>query len=299
MFPYKTSIKFNRRSNQPLYLQLSNQIIQYIKHEQLPPNTRLPGSRVLAEMLNVHRKTIVACYEELLLQGWIESIPKKGTFVNSSLPILDQKNINQSNQNSDFKNKAGFEFYKNDILPKKVSSRQSELMYINDGISDVRLTPLEEIARTYKRLTTKRDIFQHLSYGSTYGNNQLRDVLVNYLNESRGLNINKENILITRGSQMGIWLSSQLLLKERDIIVVGSTNYESADFTFLNQNAKLKRVLVDDNGIVTSEIEKLCKKQQIKAVYITSHQHLLADLHILLILLLRLQSLLMLLNNLS
>ena len=74
MFPYKSSIQFDRKSNQALYLQLSNQIIQFIKNQTLAPNTKLPGSRTLAEQLHVHRKTIVACYEELLLQGWVKHL---------------------------------------------------------------------------------------------------------------------------------------------------------------------------------------------------------------------------------
>mgnify|MGYP000153256295 CR=1 FL=1 len=90
MFPYKTSFKLDRKSKQGLYLQLANQFIDLIKERKLIPNTKLPGSRILANLLNVHRKTVVACYEELLLQGWVESIPKKGTFVHSSLPLLHQ-----------------------------------------------------------------------------------------------------------------------------------------------------------------------------------------------------------------
>jgi len=144
---------------------------------------------------------------------------------------------------------------------------------LNDGISDGRLTPINDIARTYRRISAKKNVFAHLSYGSTYGNNTLREVLVTYLNETRGLHITKENVLITRGSQMGIWLSSQLLLQKETIIVVGQTNYASADATFLNQNATVKRVSVDENGIVTEEIEQLCQQQQIKAVYVTSHHH--------------------------
>ena len=101
----------------------------------------------------------------------------------------------------------------------------------------------------------------------------MREVLVNYLNSTRGLHITKENVLITRGSQMGIWLSSQLLLQKDDIVVVGNTNYGAADSTFFNQKARLERVSVDENGIVTDEIEKLCKREQIKAVYVTSHHH--------------------------
>lgn len=272
MFPYKTSIKFDRTSNQALYLQLSNQIIQYIKDQTLAPNAKLPGSRTLAAELQVHRKTIVACYEELLLQGWVESIPKKGTFVHHNLPELQQQKIYDSEV---FKvnKKAGFSFYRNSVLPEKPTKKKEDFMYLNDGISDGRLAPINEIARTYRRISAKKSVFKHLSYVSTYGNDTLREILVNYLNSTRGLRISKENVLITRGSQMGIWLSAQLLLQKGDIIVVGNTNYESADSTFLNQQTTLKRVLVDENGIVTDEIENLCKQKQIKAVYVTSHHH--------------------------
>ncbi|SNZ01781.1 PLP-dependent aminotransferase family protein [Flagellimonas pacifica] len=272
MFPYKTSIQFDRKSSQALYLQLSNQIIQYIKNQTLAPNTKLPGSRILAEQLNVHRKTIVACYEELLLQGWVESIPKKGTFVLGSLPILHRQKLKDS-AIFDLKENAGFCFYKNSILPEKSTKRNPDFMCFNDGISDSRLTPIDEIARTYRRISAKKMIVEHLSYVSTYGNQTLREVLTDYLNATRGLHTTKENVLITRGSQMGIWLSSQLLLKKDDVIVVGNTNYESADSTFRYQEAKIERVPVDEDGIVTSDIEMLCKRKKIKAVYVTSHHH--------------------------
>ena len=272
MFPYKTSIQFDRKSDQPLYLQLANQIIQLIKNQILAPNTKLPGSRSLAEQLNVHRKTIVACYDELLLQGWIESIPKKGTFVNQNLPVLNQLKLDSSKV-ALLKKKAGFPFYKINVAPEKCSERNSSSMYLDDGISDGRLTPIDEIARTYRRICSKEKVFKHLSYGSTFGNETLRDVLVDYLNKTRGLHITKENVLITRGSQMGIWLSSQLLLQKDDIIVIGDTNYNDANYTFLSQQARLERVSVDEDGLITDDIENLCERKQIRAVYVTSHHH--------------------------
>ncbi len=272
MFPYKTSLIVDRKSGKAIYLQLANQIIQFIKNQTLAPNSKLPGSRKLADQLNVHRKTVVACYEELLLQGWVESIPKKGTFVNSNLHLQQPQKI-KDDTTVELKKLPGFPYYKNRILFKKPLKRSKDIMCLNDGVSDPRLTPTNKIARIYRSICSKKMIYEHLSYGSTYGNDTLRNVLVDYLNSTRGLGITLENILITRGSQMGIWLSSQLLLQKGDIIVVGSTNYESADVTFLNQQATLERVLVDEDGIVTEEIEYLCQKQQIKAVYVTSHHH--------------------------
>ncbi len=272
MFPYKTSIQFDRQSNKPLYLQLANQIIQLIKNQVLASNTKLPGSRTLAEILHVHRKTIVACYEELALQGWVESIPKKGTFVHHNLPVLSQKQL-QSNTYKQLKKTAGFDFYTNQHLLSKTFEKQKSFMYLNDGLSDERLTPMVSIGRIYRGISAKKKIIDHLTYGTTYGNDELRSTLVSYLNISRGLNITKENVLITRGSQMGIWLSSQLLLRKDDIVVVGTTNYISADITFITQNASLYRVEVDENGLLTTELEKLCQKKKIKAVYVTSHHH--------------------------
>jgi len=271
MFPYKTSISFDRKNKQALYLQLSKQIIELIKTNRLPSKTKLPGSRTLSVLLGVHRKTIVACYEELLLQGWVESIPKKGTFVHRNLPELQQQDYINTVKNIS-KKSVGFTYYKNSNL-KNTQVIPSGYMSINDGVSDSRLTPVNEIARIYRRLTSTKEAYRHLVYGSVYGNEKLRLVLAEYLNKTRGLHISKDNILITRGSQNGIYISSQLLLKKDDIVIVGSTNYSAADATFQNQEAKILRVSVDENGLLTNEIEQLCKKHIVKSVYVTSHHH--------------------------
>lgn len=273
MFSFKANIEFDRKDNQPLYMQLSNQIIDLIKKQILAPKTKLPSSRVLAERLDVHRKTVVACYEELTLQGWIESIPKKGTYVLGSLPILVQQRIDKSSSFG-LKDQPGFSFISRQELVKKPDVKNKKgMIHLNDGIPDVRLTPIDEIARTYRRICSRKSIFQNLSYGSAHGNNTLREVLVDYLNSTRGLHLKKENVLITRGSQMGIYLSSQLLIKKEDWVIVGNTNYSAADTTFLCSEARLVKVGVDEDGILTAEIEKLCKRKPIKAVYVTSHHH--------------------------
>lgn len=272
MFPYKTTIQLDRKSNQALYIQLSNQLIKLIKSNRLPSNTKLPGSRILSELLGVHRKTIVACYEELILQGWIESIAKKGTFVHQNLPELHQQKLLGTKLKLK-KELAGFEFYSSSVLENNQPQNNSNLIALNDGISDSRLAPLNELAKTYRRISNKKSSVNHINYGSTFGNDDLRKTLVSYLNKTRGLNIVKENVLITRGSQMGIYLSTQLLLKEKDVVVVGTTNYSSANTTFLFNKANLKFIEVDRCGIKTEELEILCKKQQIKAVYVTSHHH--------------------------
>lgn len=271
MFLNKTTFNLDRKSKQPLYLQLSNRFIALIKDRKLLPETKLPSSRFLAKSLNVHRKTVVACYEELLLQGWVESVAKKGTFVNANLPEL--KALDFTLDSKEKVNNTGFNFYKNENLARKIPKFNDNFMYINDGISDARLTPTDDIARIYRRICSRKHIYKDMSYGSLFGNEKLRKTLETYLNNTRGLSVSYEQILITRGSQMGIYLVSKLLLKKEDLMVIGETNYTSADSTFLEREAILQRVSVDENGLVTQEIEKICKSKKIKAVYVTSHHH--------------------------
>lgn len=272
MIPYKSILHLDRESKQPLYIQLTNQFIVLIKNQTLTSQVKLPGSRTLANLIQVHRKTIIACYDELIMQGWLESIPQKGTFVHSQLPILNKLHLSNSKlKKGNFK--TGFPFDKKNILKRNVNANPLEFISLNDGVSDPRLAPTEEISRIYSRVIRKKHNQKYLTYGSTYGNPELRKVLAHYLNETRGLRISEENILITRGSQMGIYLSAQLLVKKGDSIIIGETNYKSADISFQHAGANLLRVPVDENGLDTNAIENLCRNQPVKAVYTTSHHH--------------------------
>lgn len=272
MIPFKSIIQLKRKHNSPLFLQISNQIIELIKDETLRPGSKLPGTRSLSELLEVHRKTIIAAYDELQMQGWIEMIPQKGSFINSKIPLLNYRRIEGLEDQTE-KEKTAFQFYKQKEFLAVKPKEDRDGIYIDDGICDYRLTPKEDIARIYRNIIAKKSNLNFLSYDSAHGNPILRKVLCDYLNQTRGLKIDVENVLITRGSQMGIYLSTNLCLRSGDSIIVGETNYQSANITFEATGAKLLRVEVDNEGILTSNIAELCEKNRVKAIYITSHHH--------------------------
>src|SRR5690606_20240157 len=74
-------VSIDRQSAQPLYLQVAQQVVNAVQRGYLLVGTKLPGTRALAERLAVHRKTVIAIYNELEAQGWVEVRPNKGTFV--------------------------------------------------------------------------------------------------------------------------------------------------------------------------------------------------------------------------
>jgi GntR family transcriptional regulator/MocR family aminotransferase len=69
----------------PLYRQLESEIIQLICRGILKPGQALPSSRELAQSLQLNRKTVVATYEELGAQGWVETRERSDVYVSSHL----------------------------------------------------------------------------------------------------------------------------------------------------------------------------------------------------------------------
>ena len=98
MLPWKTIIQFQKDGETPVYLQIANAVILEMKRGRIGPGIKMPGTRLMAELLNVHRKTIVRAYEELDAQGWIEMRPSKGTFTSKELPEINPRSFTSKNQ---------------------------------------------------------------------------------------------------------------------------------------------------------------------------------------------------------
>ena len=65
----------------PLYQQLYEALVAQIRAGELPPGTRLPGKRTLAGQLAVGVNTVDTAYQMLVAEGYLESRPKSGFFV--------------------------------------------------------------------------------------------------------------------------------------------------------------------------------------------------------------------------
>lgn len=272
MLPWKTVIQIQKESDTPVYLQIANAIILEMKRGRIGPNIKLPGTRLLSEMLNVHRKTIVRTYEELDAQGWIEMRPSQGSFTSHQLPEINPRKLanNQERPNS-FPATTGYPVRVNKLI-RMPASPLRHIQGFHDG-PDTRLVPTDELTKAYRSVLLKKVNLKYTSYVETAGVIRFRQILSDYLNDSRGLQTTYENIMITRGSSMGLYLIVCVLFSKGDTVIVGDTNYYYADHTFLNAGMRLVRVPVDEGGIDVDAIEKICRRKKIKAVHVTSHHH--------------------------
>jgi len=271
MLPWKSIIQLQKEGGCPVYLQIANAISLEIKKGHLGPGVKLPGTRQLSELLDVHRITVVRAYEELDAQGWIELRPSQGSFTSTKLPEINPRQLDAKQRPHTFAAATGYD------LPVNPNIKDPAMPYrhipgFHDG-PDPRLMPVNEIAKAFRSVLLKKVNLKYTSYVDTAGVTRFRNILSNHLNDTRGLQTTFENILISRGSTMGLYLLTTVLFTRGDAIIVGDTNYYYADRTFVNAGMELHRAPVDDSGIDVDDIEVLCKQKKIKAVYITSHHH--------------------------
>lgn len=279
MLPFPTLIFIDRKADSPVYQQIANQLVKLIRDGIIQPGARLPGSRELADLLKVHRKTVVAAYNELDAQDWIEIAPRKGVKVSPHLPGLKPRSFKPSARPAGFAGPAGFSISHKWAMPEVLLSKSNHRLIsdhrliINDGLPDSRLAPMDLLLRTYKKLITGKNSPKLFPQNNLGGSLSMREAIAQFLTDSRGLKIEPANTLITRGAQMAIYLAAQLLLKKGDQVIVSKPNYFLADSAFEQAGAGLLRVPVDGQGIDVEAVESLCKKKKVRMLYIIPHHH--------------------------
>src|SRR5499426_4685539 len=86
MRSWDLNLSLDSAAELPTFLRIARAISNEVRRHRLRPGDPLPGSRTLAKALQVHRNTVVAAYNELLQEGWIETRRAGSTFISRTLP---------------------------------------------------------------------------------------------------------------------------------------------------------------------------------------------------------------------
>lgn len=240
----------------PLYQQLEEKVRELIVTGTLKKGEAIPGSRELAKMLHVSRKTVVTAMEHLVYSGWLENRERIGLFVGDS-PKL--------------KHKAAGVQEKEKSLPLEHPKEASPcILQVNDGFPDTQLIPFTQFSRSYRHFFNRSARWQALGYTSPRGNAKLRECLAQMLRRNRNLMAHPDEVCMTRGSQQALYLTAHALLHPGETIAVGDTCYERAVEVFQNAGLKIVRIPVDEHGLVTDHLEQLA---DVRAIYVTPRYH--------------------------
>lgn len=244
---------------------ITRQVVADIRRGRLRPGERLPGSRPLATSLGVHRNTVLAALRELEAEGWIRTEPGRGTFVVDTLPEADPLPFAPASS------QAVITPYPlpeppPDVLGPTIPPQALPLL---GGMPDLRHTPGDALARAWRRALRQGP--RVLGYGDPRGVPALREALAVHLRALRGLAIDADDLLITRGAQQALYLTARALLRPGDRVAVEALGYRPAWEALRASGAELCPVGVDADGLVVDEVIEAHRHHPLRAVYLTPH----------------------------
>lgn len=252
---WKFEIQLDEKLGKAVYLQIADALIKDIHSGRLHPGDALPGSRNLAQLLKVNRNTVVEALNVLLIEGWLVSKERQGTFVADTLPNF--KDVQRSDELTGTIQRTAHQHYH---------------LRFDDGNPDTKIAPISELARAYRQIFNQKAKWQMMGYGNEFGDFEFRKTIVQMLNHQRGMQVNEHHICITRGSQMAMYLTSHCLFTKGDYVMIENPGYKPAWEAFEHAGATLLPVNVDRNGIILEEVSHYLKSyKKIKAIYVTPH----------------------------
>jgi GntR family transcriptional regulator/MocR family aminotransferase len=264
--PWDLQIVLERGGAIAAWQQIENAIIDAIRRGRLTPGAALPGTRDLAARIGVNRKTVQQAYDELAAQGWLTMEATRGTFVSAMLPVME----NHVTPSGAAAQATAFALRRAaPDLP--VIMPEPGILRFDDGTPDTRLMPAELVARAYRRALLEAARRNRLGYGDPRGSQPLREAVAAMLRADRGLDCTAENICITRGSQMAIYLAARLLAEKGDAVAIESLSYPPAREAFRAAGAITLSIALDEQGLKLNELEALCRHAPVRAIYVTPH----------------------------
>lgn len=244
------TIYLDSKSKKPYYEQIYSYIRTEIRNGHLPCHEKLPSSRKLAQHLNVSRSTVDTAYAQLVAEGYIEAYPKRGYFVSQIDELLNMVPISFP-----------------PVPPVEAPEKRYTWDFSPTGADALNFP--DTYWRKLSRECINYDDGTMFQSSEPQGDIGLRQELVNYLRQNRGVCCSPDNIIIGAGSQYLMMLLLRLLRKN-SIIAMENPAYMPSYYTFQSLEREVIPISVDSHGMMVEEL----KQSEANVAYVTpSHQY--------------------------
>ncbi|NLK74583.1 MAG: PLP-dependent aminotransferase family protein [Clostridiales bacterium] len=223
-------------SRQPLYQQLYTHIKKEIQEGNIKPGTKLPSKRKLSTYLNLSQNTVQAAYIQLIEEGYISSVERKGFYVSDIIPI-----------------KTNTRDKKPTILKKSTKDRSILYDFSIHGV-DFSSFPFSTWRKLMREVINEYDK-ELLIPCDSFGYYRLRHALASYLYHSRGVICNENQIIISSGTEYLFQILFQLF-KDDTIYGIENPGYEKLNQMFNANRAKFTTIDIDKDGMPLSQVYK-------------------------------------------
>ncbi|MBP2078749.1 PLP-dependent aminotransferase family protein [Oceanobacillus polygoni] len=242
------SCHLNRTIDVPLYEQLYIFIKTEIVDGRLEYGSKLPSKRKLSEFLKVSQNTVETAYEQLVAEGYVDGIPRKGYFV---LAYADLEYVQQTEASTEPDERA----------------EETVLYNFHPSWVDTENFPFAKW-RKYAKNSMDKQYHSLLLLGDSQGEYELRREIAHYLYHARGVKCSPEEIFIGAGSE---FLLQQLILlfDQKTVYGVEDPGYHVISRILSNYPNEVNPLEVDEDGVDVDAIEN----KRMNVVYVTPSHH--------------------------
>ena len=256
----------------PLSLQnqIREKLVGLIVSGAVPPGTRLPSIRGLAEQLQVSRNTVVLAYQQLLAEGFLITRQRSGIYPN---PAMVSEKLSAAARHQG----AGSAVDWSARIRAPGSLRQRGQAAPHDRVVgdsfldrsvDPSLYPLTEWREVTRLAFASREIREWSTRSRDADDPMLIEQIRTKILPRRGIRASPEQILVTVGAQQALWLLVQLLVRRGMKVGVEEPGYPDFRDLLALQGAQAVHLPVDSEGLVVNSGLDGCE-----VLYLTpSHQ---------------------------
>jgi len=133
-------------------------------------------------------------------------------------------------------------------------TQRPEVISFAGGLPSPESFPIEQLKEISVEVL-ETDGVKALQYGTTEGDNRLREILVERY-QKEGLHLNCNNLIITTSSQQGLDLIPKIFINPGDKIICGLPSYLGGIQAFNTYGAELIGIKLDEKGMNAQLLEK-------------------------------------------
>lgn len=260
----------DRASSRPLQAQIRESVVTAILSQLILPGSRMPSSRNLAAHLGVARMTVTLAFQELVAQGYLETVSR------SAYVVAESEALTRLTLDDPMGNPPAAVSWSN-ILSSSLTTRR-RVVKPHDwrsmkypfayGQMDGTLFNHSAWRDCARQAMGKRD-FDELAGDFAHHDDPL---LLNYIRARalprRGISVTADQILVTVGAQNALWLVIELLTRRPLRAVCENPGYPDTRQALRWCGAEVTTVNVDRHGLPPDRIPR-----GTSAVFVTPSHH--------------------------
>ena len=270
----------------PLYLRLTTALRDAVDRGEIAQGTVLPPERTLARELAVSRSTVVAAYDRLKVEGWLDSRQGSGTWVRRPREP-DRRGVDavatgglflSDDQAAAAPSYGGLgPLFRSGTAARATApgpvmpdpTQPEEVIDLSVAASPA----VPAVAEVVQDLTAEvlDPVLGHHGY-VPHGLAALRELVAARF-ARQGLATTPEQVVVTNGAHQALSLVARQIIEPGDAVLVESPTFPGALDVFRRFGAQTLPLPVDEEGARVDLLADLVERTRPRLVYLTPHFH--------------------------